>query len=141
MRATSAVKWVNGGKASSIPLWAFLGVETVEASGGTTVSALPTNDWLCSRARHIAPGVLVAPSGMSVLVTAWTMSPGFEAVGALDFNITFLRPVVPDGRSLICRSRVVYNDGDTSVSSVEQGRGSGQSDFALRRLETQRPRL
>jgi class 3 adenylate cyclase/acyl-coenzyme A thioesterase PaaI-like protein len=113
------VQWIRQGNLISIPLWAFLGVERVEVSAGLSESALPTSEWLCSRAREIAPGVLTALASLNVIGAVWAMSPGSKAVGVAGFGMNFLRPVVPDGRDLICRARVVYQDGESSVSNVE----------------------
>jgi acyl-coenzyme A thioesterase PaaI-like protein len=60
------VEWINQGNLTSIPLWPFLGMET-EVSPGTSLSAVPTSEWLCSRSRPIAPGALIAYAGMSIL--------------------------------------------------------------------------
>jgi class 3 adenylate cyclase len=119
------VEWINQGNLISIPLWRFLGMET-EVSPGMSVSAVPTSEWLCSRSRHIAPGALIAYAGMSILVAVWTLSPGSKAVGVVGFGISFFRPVVPDGRDLTCRARVVHNDTETAVANVELVDADGQ---------------
>jgi class 3 adenylate cyclase len=100
--------------------------------------ALRTTDWLCGHTRDVSPGVLAYIAHTALNGTANTVAPPDRDVGALNANFTFLRPVIPDGRELLCRGSVVHQAGDlvACIAEVTDADGNivalGQETAVLR---------
>ncbi|MGH9042905.1 MAG: PaaI family thioesterase [Acidimicrobiia bacterium] len=101
------------------PLYDLLGVRWVEIEQGFVTLTLEASDWLCSRTRHVAPGVLFSIAQLGTSGAAWTVCPSERRVGALDQTISFLRPVAPKGGDLVVRGRLVHTGEKLLISSVE----------------------
>jgi class 3 adenylate cyclase len=101
------------------PVWELLGIRLLEVSPGVGLLVQRTSEWLCSRVRHVNPGVLACLAHSGLGVAATTLSPGERRLGIIDLAVDFFRPVAPDGRDVLCRARVVHHDGDLNHATVE----------------------
>ncbi|HEY3238623.1 MAG TPA: adenylate/guanylate cyclase domain-containing protein [Acidimicrobiia bacterium] len=101
------------------PVWELLGIRLLEVSPGFGLLVQRTSEWLCSRVRHVNPGVLASLAHSGLAVAAVSLSPGERRLGIIDQAVDFFRPVAPDGRDVVCRARVVHHDGELNHATVE----------------------
>jgi len=131
-----------------VPVHDLVGASWVEAEEGFVTLTLEASEWLCSRSRHVAPGVLFSIAQLGLSGTAWTVCPADRRVGALDQTISFLRPVPATGGELVIRGRLVHTGERILISSVEVtdpdgnpvGLGHQTSVLAERRRDPRTPR-
>jgi class 3 adenylate cyclase len=102
-----------------VPFYDLVGVRWVEVEEGFVTLTLEASEWLCSRSRHVAPGVLFCVAQLGTSGAAWTVCPSERRVGALDQTISFLRPVPAKGGELVVRGRLVHTGEKLLISSVE----------------------
>lgn len=101
------------------PVYELLSVRWVEVEEGFVTLTLDASEWLCSRSRHVSPGVLFSVAQLGTSGAAWTVCPSERRVGALDQTISFLRPVPAKGGELVIRGRLVHTGERLLISSVE----------------------
>jgi class 3 adenylate cyclase len=130
-----------------VPFQDLVGVRWVEVEEGFVTLTLDASEWLCSRSRHVAPGVLFCVAQLGTSGAAWTVCPSERRVGALDQTISFLRPVPAKGGELVIRGRLVHTGEKLLISSVEvtdpdgnpAGLGHQTSVLAERRRDSRKP--
>jgi uncharacterized protein (TIGR00369 family) len=115
----SSYQKVSRGDISGWPAVKLLGVRLAEAEEGRVAAILRTSEWLCGRRRVVTPGVIAYFAQIALGGAVLTAIPEAHRFGILSVNMTFLRPVVPDGRDVVAQGTVVHQAGDVLVSTVE----------------------
>lgn len=99
-------RWAAGELTS--PLCGLLDMRFIDASAGSTAWVLRTSEWHCLDRRQVQPGVVLCLAHYALTSAAGTLCPPDHRVGVLEQSLTFLAPVVPDGRELLARATVVH---------------------------------
>jgi class 3 adenylate cyclase len=110
---------IMAGEIASVPIWDLLGIRVLDISEGSMVTSVPATEWLCSHTRRLQAGALATLALGSLSGPALTLSPPNWRLGIIDQSISFFRPVLPDGREILSRGRVVHHDGDLIHSTAE----------------------
>ena len=109
---------VLDGTLPGAPLWDLLGIKLLEVSEGRLTFSMRSSEWLCGATRRLDSGVLMSLA-QQALGVGITLAPVGHVIGVIDQSVSFFRPVVPDGRDLICRARVLHQEGDIILSTSE----------------------
>ena len=92
---------------------------------GTIVSTLRTSQWHCNHAHDVSPGVIAFLAATGLGGAPLTLCPAGRRLGVVAVNVSFVRPVAPDGRDLLARGTVLHEGGRFLVSAVEVTDGDG----------------
>ncbi|MDQ3944679.1 MAG: hypothetical protein M3357_05925 [Actinomycetota bacterium] len=114
------------------PVFALTGIRNISVDEGSAVLVMPASEWLCRYTRRISAGAVACLVHQGLCESAFTLSPGGHRVGIVDQNISFFGSAVPDGRELVCRSKVVH-DADGLIHSVAEVSDGAGNRLALGR--------
>lgn len=90
----------------------------VSEQGSATV-VMPATRWTCSPKGTMSGGVLALLATFAVGNATWGTLPAETPLAIIHLDVTFLRPVNPDGRDLVARGRVVHR-GRTLVAATTE---------------------
>lgn len=107
------------GELPAPPLYYLLGIKIVDAGEGTAVFKMPATEWLASPAAAVYGGALAMFADVALSVAVGNTIPARTAASPLDLKVNFLRPVFPDGRDLVARSRVIHRGRTMAVAQCE----------------------
>jgi class 3 adenylate cyclase/acyl-coenzyme A thioesterase PaaI-like protein len=107
------------GEISLGPVLRLLGTKVVLAEEGEIALVFPASEWFCVLSKEVSPGVLAAFAHHVLGAATGTLCPPAHRIGILDQAVTFLAPVVADGRELVGRGRVTHRRGDLVVDTAE----------------------
>jgi len=99
-----------------LPIFSLSGIRIVEAERGRVTVGIPASEWFCYRQREVSQGVLARLVHLILVGTSQTIASPGTRVGTVNFNVTFLRPVVPDGRELIATAQVHEHHDDAVMA-------------------------
>ncbi len=125
--ALSFFRRIIGGELPPLPAHALLGIRFLEASEGTLSASLSTSEWLCGRVRRVSPGAIAYLANIASGGTIATLMPTSHRLGVLSQNVTFLRPVAPDGQQLLARGTVTHQSEEFLVSRSEVTDSAGNT--------------
>ena len=91
----------------------------VEHQEGRGVVALRTSDWLRTRSANVCSAALAGFGRVGLSAPVASVAPRGFRIRLLDYNLSFLRAAVVDGRELIARSAITHEAGPVFVSSGE----------------------
>jgi class 3 adenylate cyclase len=111
------VPLLAAGKFNSPPAAELLGMRIVEASEGITTWTLRTSDWHCTDRREVQAGIIASLAHYALTTPAGTLCPPGFQVGVIEQTLSFLGKVIPDGREVVARGRVVHR-GEFVVTTV-----------------------
>ena len=99
MTLLAACRAIIDGTAPQFPVHDLLGMRVLDLSEGNTAISLRTSGWLCLRHREVTQGVIASLAHHVLGGATGSLCPqaGWR-IGILDQTVTFLSPVVPDGR-------------------------------------------
>jgi len=123
---SSIVQDMIAGVRPPLPMLELLGIRLVDVGEGEADVALRSSEWLCNRSREVAPGVLATVAHMVLGGATGTLCPVGYRFGNLDQSVTFLAPLLPDGRDVVVRSRVTHRRGDVMMCVAEFTDADGQ---------------
>jgi uncharacterized protein (TIGR00369 family) len=115
-----------GGRTPHFPVLQMLGVRIADVSEGAAVGVMRASEWLCLRSREVCPGVIASLTNNFLAGTAGTLCPRGYRIGVLDSEVTFLAPVIPDGRDVVARGRVTHRRSDVVVCTAEVTDADGE---------------
>ncbi|HKY76108.1 MAG TPA: adenylate/guanylate cyclase domain-containing protein, partial [Acidimicrobiia bacterium] len=90
------------------PVLALIGGWLAAVEDRSAAWAITSTEWLCSRERDIAPGVLAVLAHASLGGSVLTMCQPGDRVGLVDQTVSFLRPAPATSGDLVCRARVAH---------------------------------
>lgn len=110
---------VSAGELTRPPFAELFGLSTAVAKEGFFQSTISANPWYTSPAGTVYGGFL-AYLADSVLGGAMnTLIPADSSLGTLDLKVSFLRPVMPDGRTLTATANVIHRGKTLVVADAE----------------------
>jgi class 3 adenylate cyclase len=101
------------------PVWGLLGIRLLEPSEGAALLALRASEWLSNPARRVAAGAIACFAHQGLCNSIFTLSPGGRNLGIIDQAVSLFHPVTPDSGEMLCRARVVHQEGDLIHSTAE----------------------
>ncbi|MEA2517427.1 MAG: hypothetical protein QOG16_1265 [Actinomycetota bacterium] len=113
------VAFMNAGEMPRPPFAELFGLTDIDAKEGYFQTTAPSSPWFTSPAGTVYGGFL-AYLADSVLTGAMaTVVPPNATVASLDLKVSFLRPVMPDGRPLVAVANVVHKGKTFIVADCE----------------------
>ena len=110
------------------PPWMQLfGIRMLDLGEGRVSLVMPASEWFCSLRRTVAPGVLAYLALVGLMAAPATVTPLGQLPAALSINVTFLRPVEPDGRELLARASLTHHVDNLVVTTIEVTDGDGNT--------------
>jgi class 3 adenylate cyclase len=108
------------------PLFELFGAHSVTVEAGKVRFEVPASEWLCTRRREIAAGVLGDVGGAAAWAAVTTTAPTGSHLGWSSANSTVLRPVEADGRPLVVEGWLADREGDVLLAAVTITDASGR---------------
>jgi class 3 adenylate cyclase len=109
-----------------LPVFALFGAQGVSADPGRAVLTMTTSDWLCHRSREVAPGALATLAYDALVGAIMTVAGPATRLGFVNLNVSFFRPVMPDGRELVAEAIVTEHQGESVIASVTISDADGE---------------
>jgi uncharacterized protein (TIGR00369 family) len=106
------------------PLAHLTGMIITEVEHGKATFTMPATPWLLSPPGYIQLGVLAMLADASLGCAVQTTLPPATPYTTSDLSLSFLRPVVADGKNLVARGWVVHVGKSLALSEVEITDGS-----------------
>ena len=107
------------GRLARTPLSNLLKAELHSVDAGSIVLAMPASPWFCNTGGAFYGGALALFADYAVHGAVQTTTPSAMSWATLDLRIRFVRPIIPDGRPLLARARVVHRGRRLAVAWVE----------------------
>lgn len=101
------------------PFVEFLGLSAPLVEEGRFESAAISSPWFSSPAGTIYGGFLALLADSVISGAMNTVIPANSTFAALDLKVSFLRPVMPDGRSITAAAKVVHRGRSFIVADAE----------------------
>ncbi len=117
---------IIAGRAPQFPVHDLMGMRILDVTEGSNAQSLRTSGWLCLRNSEVTQGVIASLAHHVLGGATGCLCPQGWRLGILDQTVTFLAPVVPDGRELLGRGHVTHRRGDYVVCSAEITDADGQ---------------
>jgi uncharacterized protein (TIGR00369 family) len=115
------------GELPAPPLSRLTGMRVVEADEGEAVMALPCSRWLSTSAGTVQGGFTAMLAEASLAAAVFSTADAGTATAPLDLKVNFLRPVLPDGRDLTARARVVHRGRTLAIANTELTNADGNT--------------
>jgi len=101
------------------PISHLVGMRPIEASEGSCAFSMPTSPWLTSPSGFVLGGVTACLADVVLGAAIQTTVPAGTALAPTDLRVQFIRPVPPDGGSIIARADVVHRGRGMAASRAE----------------------
>lgn len=101
------------------PVHHLTGITPLEVDEGSATFTMPTGPWIQTHAGAVYGGAIAFLASSAVSGAAQTLAASATACDSLDLKVNFLRPAVPDGRSLTARGSVMHAGRRLVVSRAE----------------------
>lgn len=101
------------------PLAHLTGMFPTEVEPGAVTFTMPASKWLVSPPGYIQLGVLAMLADASLGCSIQTALPPSTPYTTSDLSMSFLRPVVADGKDLVARGRLIHAGRRLALSDVE----------------------
>jgi uncharacterized protein (TIGR00369 family) len=101
------------------PLSYLTGMWLTEVEPGSATFIMPASEWLLSPVGYIQLGVLAMLADSSLGCSIQTSLPPATPYTTSDLSMSFLRPVLPDGKDLVARGRLIHSGHTLALSDVE----------------------
>lgn len=116
-----------GVKSTMLPLYGnYLGLQVVEASPSRSVSTMAASEWFCNPRREVAAGILAAHSNLTASLIIPRLTEPHQRAVTFELATSFLRPVPPDGRSIVSTATLHARMNDLFVLDTETLDADGQ---------------
>ena len=109
------------------PIEYLLSLTSDEVSESTYTCSMPASQWLCTSGGTFYGGALAMLADYAMNGAVQTVVGPGTSWGTLDLKVNFLRPVVPDGRPLQARARIVHRGRTVAVASAELEGADGKT--------------
>ncbi|MHB8439876.1 MAG: PaaI family thioesterase, partial [Acidimicrobiales bacterium] len=110
---------IMSGELPAPPIKHLFGIMPTEAAEGTCTFSMPASGWLTSPLGFVEGGVTACLADFALCSAIQTTVPVGSSYAPTDLRVQFLRPVVPDGRSVSARATVVHRGRGFAVSRAE----------------------
>jgi uncharacterized protein (TIGR00369 family) len=110
---------INAGELPPPPFSELFGFTDLEAKEGYFRSSAPSSAWFTSPAGTVYGGFLAYFADSVISGAMNTVVPPGSTFAALDLKVSFLRPVMPDGRPITATANVVHRGKTLVVADSE----------------------
>lgn len=110
---------MNSGELPHPPLVEFFGMKGLRAGEGLFNVTAPSSPWFTSPAGTVYGGFLAFLADNVISGALSTVIPPGSTFAALDLKVSFVRPVMPDGRPLTATATVVHRGKTLLVAECE----------------------
>jgi uncharacterized protein (TIGR00369 family) len=101
------------------PISHLTGLRPTEAGEGTCTFVLPATPWLASPSPVLYGGAIALLADAALFSAVMTtIGPG-ESFAPLDLKVSYVRPVIPDGRLMTARARLAHRGRSMAVATAE----------------------
>jgi uncharacterized protein (TIGR00369 family) len=114
------------GELPAPPLSRLTGMRVTKADEGESVMVLPCSRWLSTSAGTVQGGFTSMLAEASLASAVFSTAAAGTATAPLDLKVNFLRPVLPDGRDLTARARVVHRGRTLAIANTELTNADGK---------------
>jgi uncharacterized protein (TIGR00369 family) len=119
MTGLEIMRGLAAGDLPAPPISHLTGLWPEEVEEGAATFSLPATPWLCSPSGFVEGGV-IALLAETALATAVQTTVGRRTVySPLDLKVNFLRPVPPDGATIVARASVIHRGRTLAVARAE----------------------
>jgi uncharacterized protein (TIGR00369 family) len=105
------------GELPAPPIHHLTGQMPIEVGEGTCAFKLPSSEWLCSPLGRVEGGFIAMVADSAIASSIHTTLPAKTAYASIDLKVTFIRPVMPDGRDLVARASVIHRGKTLATAS------------------------
>jgi uncharacterized protein (TIGR00369 family) len=117
---------VIGGELPRPPIYHLTGLRLSDAAEGTATVELPCSKWLSTSAGTIQGGFTAMLAESALGAAAFSTVEAGTAVASLDLKVNYLRPVFPDGESIVARARILHRGRTLAIVAVEMTNAEGK---------------
>jgi uncharacterized protein (TIGR00369 family) len=127
MTGLEVMRAIAAGDLPTPPITHLTGLRPMDFDEGKATFTLPSSPWLCSPSGYVQGGV-IALLADTVLATAIQTTVGRRtAYSPLDLKVSFVRPVLPDGRDLVGEATVVHRGRSMAVARADLVNAEGKA--------------
>lgn len=108
------------------PIHYLTGMMPTECEEGTATFRLPATEWLCSPLGRVEGGMIAMIADSAIASAVQSTLPKRTSYASIDLKVTFVRPVMPDGRDLFARARVIHRGKTLATASAEVVNADGK---------------
>jgi uncharacterized protein (TIGR00369 family) len=108
------------------PIHHLTGMMPTICDEGTATFRLPSTEWLCSPLGRVEGGVIAMLADSAIASSIQTTLPARTSYASIDLKVTFIRPVMPDGRDLVARANVIHRGKTLATASGEVVNADGK---------------
>jgi uncharacterized protein (TIGR00369 family) len=119
------------GELPSPPIAHLTGIKWLTAEDGEATLGVPASPWLSSPAGTVYGGAIALIADTALTGAVQSTVPAATAYSPLDLRVNFLRPVMPDGRDLIARAKVIHRGRTLAVASGSIVNADGKQVAAM----------
>jgi uncharacterized protein (TIGR00369 family) len=123
--AFSFLRRLATGELPPLPALNLLGMHVLDVSEGTVAASLTASEWLCGRLQRVTPGAVAYLAWFVAGGAIATLMPLGHRLGVFSQNVSFLRPVTPDGQELLARGTVTHHGEEFLVARSEVSDSAG----------------
>jgi uncharacterized protein (TIGR00369 family) len=115
------------GELPSPPINRLTGMRVTDAGEGEATVILPCSKWLSTSAGTVQGGFTAMLAEAALAAAVFSTAEAGTATAPLDLKVNFLRPVLPDGRDLTARARVVHRGRTLAIANTELSNADGKT--------------
>jgi uncharacterized protein (TIGR00369 family) len=108
------------------PIHHLTGLCLTEAADGEATVELPCSKWLSTSAGTIQGGFTAMLAESALGAAAFSTVGAGTAAASLDLKVNYLRPVFPDGESIVARARILHSGRTLAIAAVEITNAEGK---------------
>lgn len=114
------------GELPAPPVSHLLGTRPVDVDDGTCTFAMPATGWLTSPIGTVEGGVTACLADFALAGAVQSTVPAGTTYAPTELRVQFIRPVRPDGRTIIARADVVHRGRGVAVARAEVTNDDGK---------------
>ena len=119
LNGLEVMQGIISGELPAPPIKHLFGIMPTEAEEGSCTFSVPATGWLTSPLGFVEGGVTACLADFALCSAIQTTVPAGTSYAPTDLRVQFLRPVTPDGRSVVARARVVHRGRGFAVSRAD----------------------
>lgn len=104
-----AMRAIASGEIPPPPIATVLGMRIPMVEDGEIVFAMPASEMLCNPSATIHGGIIATLLDTVMTCAVYTKLALGRTCTTVDINVHFVRPILPNGRDIVARGRVLYS--------------------------------
>jgi uncharacterized protein (TIGR00369 family) len=126
MSGFEVMEALRDGRLPAPPICNLTGLRLEEATEGEVTFALPATAWLTNPVGFLQGGAIALVADSAMAMAAQSTCPPRTTATPLDLRVHYVRPVVPDGRDLRARARIVHRGRSMAIATAEIENAEGK---------------